>query len=75
MLPLYQALGEEGFFLAREISNGWLWFGAALRRSGVDRRLAVLPGVHRDREHAIRRARDAPSEELVVRPRKVEKRW
>ena len=54
MLPLYQAMGEEGFFLAREISNGWLRFGAAMRRSGIDRRLAWLPGVRRDPNHRDR---------------------
>ncbi len=54
MLPLYQAMGEEGFFLAQQISGRWLRFGAALRRSGLDRRLEWLPGVRRDPEHLDR---------------------
>jgi len=47
LLPLYQALGDDGFFFGREIgdleqrASGWA------RRLGIDRLLAALPGVRR----------------------------
>lgn len=49
LLPLYQGQGEDGFFLARPVRPFWLKVSAALRRSGVDRLLPLLPGVRRMR--------------------------
>ncbi len=50
MLPLYQGQGEDGFFWGCEVSRGRLEASVALRRAGVDRVLALLPGVRRDSE-------------------------
>jgi len=48
LMPLYQKLGEDGFFLVREFSGFWLQASSALRRMGVDRYLHRLPGVALD---------------------------
>lgn len=45
-MPLYQKLGEDGFFLVREVKPFWLKVSAWLRRLKVDRSLAWWPGVH-----------------------------
>jgi predicted deacylase len=45
-MPLYQQLGEDGFFLVREIKPFWLRVSAWLRHLKVDRSLAWWPGVH-----------------------------
>lgn len=52
LLPLYQGLGSEGFFLARRVSPAWLRVSAVLRRLRVQRLLPKLPGV---RPHPERR--------------------
>ncbi|MEP0133336.1 MAG: succinylglutamate desuccinylase/aspartoacylase family protein [Eudoraea sp.] len=44
-MPLYQAQGEEGFFLIRKIPGWVLSFSAFLRRIKFDSFLALLPGV------------------------------
>ncbi len=45
-MPLYQKLGNDGFFVARRVRGFWLALSAALRtlRAGRDRPLA--PGSH-----------------------------
>lgn len=48
MLPRYQPQGEDGYFLARQVSRFWLALSAGLRRSRIDRLVHWLPGVHRD---------------------------
>lgn len=45
MMPLYQKLGEDGFFLGREIAPFWLKLSAILRRSGAAGWMRHLPGV------------------------------
>ena len=45
LMPLYQGLGEDGFFLARDLGNARLQLSAALRKLEVDRLLSFLPGV------------------------------
>lgn len=54
-LPLYQAKGDEGFFVVREVSPVWLKISAVLRRLRVDRLARLLPGVeaHPDREETL----------------------
>jgi hypothetical protein len=46
LMPLYQGLGEDGFFVARDLGNARLQLSAALRKLGVDGLLPYLPGVH-----------------------------
>lgn len=46
-LPLYQAQGDDGYFLVRSISPFWLRVSAVLRRLGAPKLLPLLPGVHR----------------------------
>ncbi|MFT3744832.1 MAG: succinylglutamate desuccinylase/aspartoacylase family protein [Pyrinomonadaceae bacterium] len=47
LMPLYQKLGEDGFFLGREISPFWLALSAVLRRLGIQKFMHFLPGVTR----------------------------
>jgi succinylglutamate desuccinylase len=48
VLPLYQALGEDGFFLGREVKPFWLKLSAILRRLRIPDYIHLLPGVRRD---------------------------
>jgi len=50
LMPLYQELGDDGFFLVREIAPVWLTLSAILRRLRVDRLAPRLPGVRRHPE-------------------------
>ncbi len=45
LMPLYQKLGDDGFFLGREISPFWLWLSRFLRLSGIQNFMHYLPGV------------------------------
>ena len=48
LMPLYQAQGQDGFFVVREFSRAWLWVSKMLRRLGAARIVHWLPGVSRD---------------------------
>jgi Succinylglutamate desuccinylase / Aspartoacylase family len=48
LLPLYQKLGDDGFFLGREVKRFWLNLSALLRKLKVGHYIHVLPGVRRD---------------------------
>lgn len=50
LMPLYQKLGEDGFFIGREISPFWLGLSGILRRIGIQKIVHWLPGVVQD-EH------------------------
>ena len=50
LLPLYQGLGSDGFFIAREVGVFWLKVSVLLRRLGLDSILHWLPGVSRHPE-------------------------
>ncbi len=46
-MPLYQSLGEDGFFLIREVRPFWLGVSQWLRQRSADRLLRFFPGVYR----------------------------
>jgi len=48
MLPLYQELGDDGYFLARRVRGFWLWLAKWLRRLRASAILTLLPGIRRD---------------------------
>lgn len=48
LLPLYQTLGDDGFFLGREVKQFWLNLSALLRNLKVGDYIHFLPGVRRD---------------------------
>jgi succinylglutamate desuccinylase len=48
LMPLYQKLGDDGFFLAREVKRFWLYLSAVLRRLKIGHYMHILPGVRRD---------------------------
>jgi succinylglutamate desuccinylase len=48
LMPLYQRLGDDGFFLGREVKQFWLYLSALLRKLRVGRAIHLLPGVRRD---------------------------
>jgi Succinylglutamate desuccinylase / Aspartoacylase family len=50
LLPLYQALGDDGFFLGRAVRPFWLKVARLLRWLKLDRIVHWLPGVRRDPE-------------------------
>ncbi len=45
MLPLYQGLGDDGFFIAREVRRSWLKVSEWLRSLRLDKYVPLLPGV------------------------------
>lgn len=47
LMPLYQPLGDDGFFVAREIKQFWLKVSSVLRRLGIASWAALLPGVRK----------------------------
>ncbi|HEY0458172.1 MAG TPA: hypothetical protein VGC97_03405 [Pyrinomonadaceae bacterium] len=47
LMPLYQKLGEDGFFLGREVASFWLKISGVLRRLNIARLMRFLPGVRR----------------------------
>lgn len=47
LLPLYQGLGEDGFFLGRAVGGFWLRLSAGLRLLGLPSRVHWLPGIRR----------------------------
>lgn len=47
LLPLYQGKGDDGFFIAREISGFWLKLSAVLRKMSLGKLMPYLPGVRR----------------------------
>ena len=52
LLPLYQALGDDGFFLARRVRPFWLHVARWLRRLRCDALVRFLPGVRVDPDDA-----------------------
>lgn len=48
MLPLYQAQGDDGYFLARRVRPFWLWLAKWLRALRFGACLPLLPGIRRD---------------------------
>ena len=48
LMPRYQAEGEDGFFVGRPVRPMWLKLSTLLRRSGLERVLAWMPGVNRE---------------------------
>ena len=47
LMPLYQKLGEDGFFVGREVAPFWLWLSGVLRRLKLQGLMPLLPGVKR----------------------------
>ena len=47
LMPLYQKLGEDGFFIGREIAPFWLRLSAVLRKLKFGNFVRILPGVWR----------------------------
>ncbi len=47
LMPLYQTLGEDGFFLGREVAPAWLKISGFLRRLKIAGLMRFLPGVRK----------------------------
>jgi predicted deacylase len=69
LMPLYQGLGEDGFFVARDVSPARMQLSQALRKLGADNLLPWLPGVtvDRSRNDELRLASDRPAVKEVLR--------
>ena len=50
LMPLYQAKGDDGFFIGREVAPFWLWLSKILRNAGAPTLIRVFPGVWRHPE-------------------------
>jgi predicted deacylase len=48
LMPLYQKLGEDGFFIGRSVAPFWLWLSAVMRKLRIQNILRYLPGVKID---------------------------
>ena len=48
LMPLYQELGTDGFFIGRKISPFWLRLSGILRGIGIQKIIHILPGVRSD---------------------------
>jgi len=49
-LPLYQQMGDDGFFIIREIKLFWLRVSARLRFINAERFIKFLPGLNQDKK-------------------------
>lgn len=49
-MPLYQKLGEDGYFVVHAVPPGWLTLTGWLRRLKTDRLLPLLPALRRSTE-------------------------
>lgn len=68
MLPRYQPVGDDGFFIARPIRRIWLRLSTVLRRTPADRLTALIPGAFRDPTRGEEwRIPSRPWGELVLR--------
>lgn len=47
LMPLYQKLGEDGFFIGREFVPFWIWVSGVLRKLRLGSLMHLLPGVRR----------------------------
>ena len=47
LMPLYQKLGEDGFFIGREVAPFWLWLSGIVRSLKIGNFVRILPGVWR----------------------------
>lgn len=52
LMPLYQAQGEDGFFLVTRVQPFWLKLSAICRHLHLERLVPILPGVSRHAELA-----------------------
>ncbi|KIG13359.1 Succinylglutamate desuccinylase [Enhygromyxa salina] len=52
LMPLYQGLGEDGFFVARDLGPAQLQLSATLRKLKIDGLLGYLPGVDVEADQA-----------------------
>ena len=50
LMPLYQKLGEDGFFVGREVAPFWLRLSGVLRRLKIYDLMPILPGVRRSND-------------------------
>ncbi len=52
LMPLYQKLGEDGFFIGREVPPFWIWLSGVVRRLRIGDLMPILPGVRRSDKQA-----------------------
>jgi succinylglutamate desuccinylase len=59
-MPLYQKLGEDGFFILAKVSKFWLGLSVVARKLKFNHFLRLIPGVNKDPENSYT---------LIVNPR------
>ncbi len=53
-MPLYQKLGEDGYFIIRKISKFWLGLSKFLRKTRSHHLLRLLPGIRKVSHYTLR---------------------
>lgn len=55
-MPLYQKIGEDGFFIIRKVKPVFLRLSAVLRKTKADNLLVLFPGIHWEdkRKHVLK---------------------
>lgn len=53
-MPLYQQLGDDGYFIIRKISKFWLGLSKMLRKTKAHQLLRLLPGIKKVSHYTLR---------------------
>lgn len=67
-MPLYQNLGEDGFFILKKISKFWLKASIVARRLKINHFLRIIPGVKKDAENNYTLIVDPKVARYLTRP-------
>ena len=67
-MPLYQELGEDGFFILKRVSRFWLGFSIIARKLKFNHFLRLIPGVKKDPENNFTLIVDPRVARFMTRP-------
>ncbi len=54
IMPLYQKLGDDNYFIIRRISKFWLGFSKILRKTNSHQLLRLLPEIKKASDYTLR---------------------
>ena len=67
-MPLYQELGEDGFFILTRVSKFWLRLSVIARKLKFNHFLRLIPGVKKDPENSYTLIIDPRVARFMTRP-------
>jgi len=68
LMPLYQKMGNDGFYIIKKVNTLWIELSAVLRKTGFDRLFRYIPGIFQINNNPHRYAvRSAIANRLVMR--------